>query len=382
MAQTTLMTRKMSNTPQIIIGTNHHNTLGIVKCLGMVGIPVILIIKGEKGFVEKSKYVTECFHIEKVEDCLETLEIIANGMSERLIVLSTSDLFTHILDLNYDKLSPKFQISNCKDKNGGITYFMNKDTQVDIASRIGINVPDTINYNWDSHIPTPKKYPVIIKPLKSIGGGKNIQICNSEDELKLAMSHFDKNYPVQIQEFVKKEYEIVLLGCAANNNIVIPGFIRKHRDDKGGTTFSTVYSVEKLQSEIIEKAKCFIEEIGYTGLFGIEFIYSENEFYFIEANLRCDATTYSMAVAGANLPHIYSTLLNNKNYSQMINVETLNSMVEFSDIYFVLKRKISFREWCKDIKSCKVKYFYDKKDNNPFWKRLRMFVKFLLRRIL
>ena len=99
------MIRIMSNTPQIVIGTNHHNTLGIVKSLGIAGIPVILIVNGGKGFVEKSKYVTECFHIENAEDCLNVLDKIAVKNTERLIILSTSDLFTHILDLNYDKLS-------------------------------------------------------------------------------------------------------------------------------------------------------------------------------------------------------------------------------------------------------------------------------------
>ena len=375
------MIRIMSNTPQIVIGTNHHNTLGLVKSLGIAGIPVILIVNGGKGFVEKSKYVTECFHIENAEDCLNVLDKIAVKNTERLIILSTSDLFTHILDLNYDKLSKKFLISNCKNRNGGITYFMNKDTQVEIASKIGIKVPYTINYNWDLPFPIPEKFPVIIKPLKSIGGGKNICICESQKELEPALSHFDRNYPIQIQEFVKKEYEIVVLGCAVDGKVVIPGFIRKHRDDKGGTTFSTIYDADRLQTGIKEKVELFIKEIGYTGLWGVEFIYSNNEFYFIEANLRCDATTYSLTAAGANLPYIYSMLLKGKEYTSCKSIETKNSMVEFSDIFFLLKRKISFKEWRRDLKSCKIRYFYDKNDMRPFWERLRMFISFIFRKI-
>lgn len=373
--------KNMDNTPLIIIGTNHHNTLGIVKSLGIAGIPVILIIIGRNGFVEKSKYVTECFSIENAEECLDILEQISFAKTERLTILSTSDLFTHILDLNYDKLSQKFKISNCNNQVGGITYFMNKDTQVEIASKIGMKVPYTINYNWDLPFPIPEKFPVIIKPLKSIGGGKNIYICENLEELEPALSSFDKNYPVQIQEFIKKEYEIVVLGCSAEGNIVIPGFIRKHRDDKGGTTFSTIYDIKNLQTDIIDKVTSFIKEIGYTGLWGIEFICSNNEFYFIEANLRCDATTYSLAVAGANLPYIYSMLLEGKQYTRNQSIETLNSMVEFSDIFFLLKRRISFKEWRRDFKSCKVKYFYDKDDLKPFWKRLRMFTLFMLKKI-
>ena len=172
----------------------------------------------------------------------------------------------------------------------------------------------------------------------------------------------------------------MVLGCAVDGKVVIPGFIRKHRDDKGGTTFSTIYDADRLQSGIKEKVELFIKEIGYTGLWGVEFIYSNNEFYFIEANLRCDATTYSLTAAGANLPYIYSMLLEWKEYTSCKSIETMNSMVEFSDIFFLLKRKISFKEWRRDLKSCKIKYFYDKNDMKPFWKRLRMFMSFLLKR--
>lgn len=375
------MTRKMSNTPQIIIGTNHHNTLGIVKSLGIAGIPVILIVKGGKGFVEKSKYVTECFHIENAEHCLSILDRISYDHTEKLIVISTSDLFTHILDLNYDKLSQKFKIPNCYNKNGEITYFMNKDMQVEIASKIGMNVPYTITYNWESKIPKPEKFPIIIKPLKSIGGGKNICICESQEELEPALSHFDRNYPIQIQKFIKKEYEIVVLGCVVDGKVIVPGFIRKHRDEKGGTTFSTVYNTDKLQGGLIEKVTCFIKEIGYTGMWGVEFIFSNNEFYFIEANLRCDATTYSLTVAGVNLPYIYSMLLEGKEYASCKSIETMNSMVEFGDIFFLLKRKISFKEWRRDLKSCKIKYFYDKNDMRPFYAKFCNFIVYLFIKI-
>lgn len=51
----------MSTMP-IIIGGNHHNTLGVIRSLGYKGFnSLVILVTGEKTpYVSYSKYITKC----------------------------------------------------------------------------------------------------------------------------------------------------------------------------------------------------------------------------------------------------------------------------------------------------------------------------------
>ena len=142
---------------------------------------------------------------------------------------------------------------------------------------------------------------------------------------------------IQIQQYIKRDKEIVIDGVALpDGNIIIPGYVYKHRDYLGGTTFSTTYPVSALPEEIVCKIKQLVKNIGYEGLFGVELIINKGEYYFEEINLRNDATTYALAVAGVNLPYIYALAKQGFDYQKEANkpIRTINSIVEFRDLPF------------------------------------------------
>ena len=56
----------------IVLGSNHHNTLGLVRSLGEAGHKVYLIlIQSKCNYVNKSKYVSRCFLIDNLEEVCE-----------------------------------------------------------------------------------------------------------------------------------------------------------------------------------------------------------------------------------------------------------------------------------------------------------------------
>ena len=59
----------------IIIGGNHHNTLGVIRALGYKGInsTVVLVTGEKKPYVSYSKYITKCVLLNSTKEIVPFL---------------------------------------------------------------------------------------------------------------------------------------------------------------------------------------------------------------------------------------------------------------------------------------------------------------------
>lgn len=348
----------------IVIGVTHHNTLGMIRCLGTAGYNINLILIGEyKSYLAKSKYVKSVFVLKELHELANLLDVISANEVEKPIVISCCDIVASYLDVRYIELKNKYIFFNAGEANR-ITSYMNKQIQIDLAHKVGLDVPQSFIYSgYISNI----TYPCILKPAQSICGGKQVVRCNNKEDIIKGISLFDESTSVMVQQYIEREYEIVLLGVSVKGKVTIPGYIIKHRDFDGGTLYSTVKSIDSLPNNIIQGCKDLICKIKYEGLFGIEFIYSDGHYYFIETNLRNDATTYALAMAGANLPELY-ILAQNKNFQLPTSheIKEIRSIVEFNDYKHRKKFGISIIRWLKEYLSAQCKYYFDWRDPIPF----------------
>lgn len=372
----------MNNTKVIIIGVSHHNTYGMLKCFGEYGVMPILILYGcDKSYILHSKYISESFVVKDECAAINLLSDKADKWKGCLIV-SCTDAIASAIDMKYDELKNHYYVFNC-GKAGRLTYFMNKLIQTDCAKKIGFDVPESVEGTiievGECNVP----YPRIIKPVESIHGGKKISICHNEDDFKQSISLFGHKDKVIVQQFVEKDYEIVIVGASLHGEVCIPGYVHKHRDEKGGTTFSTIKSSDKLPQRMLTTCMKLVKEMNYQGLFGIELIKHEEKYFFIEINLRNDATTYGLAKAGANLPlALYDSIAKGSQlYSGNIEKE-IQSMVEFPDFIHVLRRTVSLITWYKQLKNAGCRYFYSKEDKRPYHVYKNGFIRFLVKRAI
>ena len=126
-----------------------------------------------------------------------------------------------------------------------------------------------------------------------------------------------------------------------------------------------------------------IKEIGYQGLWGIECIKQGDDYFFLELNMRNDATTYSMKTAGVNLPYLYFKLVDSPEVELEIkSVRLINSIVEFNDFNFVLKGKVGLIKWYREYKGAECKYFHSVEDPKPYRLERCEYIRFLRKRIL
>ena len=109
----------MERCQTIVIGGNHHNTLGVIRSLGLADttdIKLILVGKDD-DFVSRSKYVKKknIIKIESDESLPATLLKIGKESSTKPVVICSSDTSISIIDQNFDELSKYLVLPNAKN---------------------------------------------------------------------------------------------------------------------------------------------------------------------------------------------------------------------------------------------------------------------------
>lgn len=349
----------------VIIGGTHPNTLSMVRSMGMQGIGVDVILCEE---ADKDSYVLASRYIQRSHIAYNTKEavgLLKKEYADAIIIICSDDVAALL--------------------NEKTAFYMDKQRQIKIAREAGMSVPRSRVVCVGTDSTGFDTFPCIVKPLASIHGGKRVDVCENPAELSQALDNYEKDDKVQVQQFITRDFEIVIDGVSlADGEIVIPGFVRKHRDVKGGTAYATTYPINKLPQGLIMQVKQMVKAIGYEGLFGVEFIVSNNSYYFIEINLRNDATTYALAVAGVNLPYIYCLSKSGQDYADLAKreVRTINVMMEIRDVAFALKGKVPLWRWLKELKGCECLYYYNKDDIAPYKKARNQYIASIFGKIL
>lgn len=353
----------------IVIGGNHHNTLGVIRALGYKGIPshVIVVSNNPKPYVCYSKYVMHYYVLTSEKEIVKLLLTIKSNFTSKPVVFSCADFVTAELNSHKSQLTNFYHLPVCE---GNILHVMDKDTMARIANGCGITIPKTFTLNALTFDGT-KKY--ILKPKRSIEGGKSdISIVSNREELEAYQlsSHCD----LQVQQFVEKELEFQLIGCSLNGGekIIIPGAsVIIRQPENTNTGFLKYISIDKIRFNKIKECHQFLQSIGYSGLFSMEFVRGKDgKDYFLEINLRNDGNAICVTAAGVNLPYIwYSYCIGTKAWQQEATriVHEVYVMPEFDDFVNVLKHRISFHHWWKDVHRTDCFMEYDKQDTKPFY---------------
>ncbi len=361
----------------IVIGGNHHNTLGLIRGLGRKGVMSSLILQSSSNnnYVLKSKYITDFLLVKSDEDIINALR--NKRKKEKQVIICTSDGSASVIDRNRNELKDFYYLPGCEEQNR-LTTLMNKETMSKLAEECGLRIPKSIMV---SRIETNLKdipYPCITKPILSIEGSKaDIVICQNEDELRdyLNQSH-TANF--QIQEYILKTMEYQLIGVV-KDDCLIPGRSRIITQPQYTNTGFLRY--EKLDgNEPMKQSLEFLKRTGYSGLFSMEFIRdAEGNDYFMEINFRNDGNSICVTDAGVNLPYIWYKLCTDSEYSLSSVDSTIHEifvMPEFNEIDYWCAGQISFNRMVREFKQSDTYMEYAIDDPHPtggmrgFWFKL------------
>lgn len=370
--------------PIIIIGANHHNTLGVVRAFGEVGMSNylrLIIVSEGSDFISKSRYIRRNNYrkIDSESEILNALDSF-NLFDSKPVIISCSDKVSSFLSLHHNLLSERYIIPNANDLEGEMHRLMDKTTQLEYARSVGIKVPysqellreEVDSIKWDV-------YPCIVKPLESILGEKpDIKICSNRKELYENVSKSScKKF--QIQQYVSKSVEYQLIGCSWGGEVIIPGATRLIRQPNNTNTGYLIYN-DKFDFDMT-KAVALVNSLGYNGLFSLEFLRgNDGNDYFMEINMRNDGNAYCVTCSGVNLPLIwYKKSLNIPIDESELHVKrTVHFMPELYDVRNI--RRIGVYKWLKEFVTAESHACFNIFDPIPFVCQLSNMIKDKIRR--
>lgn len=356
----------------IVVGSEHHNTLGVLRSFGEIGIrPDLIITKEPKPFVIHCRYINTVYRISCETEIVEILLTHFGGETLPPIVVCCNDKSSAIIDENYDKLSDLFILPNARGLQGEIKRLMSKTVQYQLAKQVGIIAPKTWTIKGNQPIPQDIVYPCIVKTDASVDGSKSdIKVCHTFEELR---DNTSREVEYLVQEYIDKDYELNVVACSCHKgqDVVVPGVIHKIREypiRKGSSSFSVLEPCSSYPNLPVDKIKQILALIEYDGLFSIEFVCKGDKCYFLEINLRNDGNGYVPTSAGVNLPYIWSY---SRVYSKIPTYKSQTPhyfMADMRDIFHVIKnRTLTFREWYKDLKRTNCFLLYNRRDKKPFY---------------
>ena len=355
----------------VLITEDHYNALGVLRSLGENEISSIVIITNKKNtFIEHSKYITQCYKVERAEDdIIDMLKKIISD-DDTYIIYPLSDFAAMIVDkYNY--------IFSCNiiapHMYGNMKKYLNKEFVKKEAEKNGIYVTEgkIINNNkirdceWDI-------FPAILKPVLSIEGVKQdiIRVDNIEQMKNQLLILKKKGYErVLVERFVTgvDEHMIEVMGyCSKGNEPVICGIIEKIREyplQNGSTSYAKVVQYhDGIDKDCIIK---FLKSTNFCGLFDIEFKYANGKVYFIECNFRNGAPSYALTIYGKNIPLLWlEESIGNNGIHNIQKYETMYFMSEQNDVINMLKGYVSPIKWLIEYITAK-KIFFSIKDFKP-----------------
>lgn len=331
----------------------------------------VLINNKKRNCASLSKYFKQHKIATTVDEGIKFLLTSFCKESDKPILLTTSDLLAEAIDRNKKDLSTYFFLS-CVSNEFDMEKLLDKNLMTNMAKECGIDVPHSVKIT-KKDFSTDVLYPCIVKPNKNRQGHtkefKSL-VCKCEDELLYAMDLAKEDSEFILQQYVKKEYEVLLYGCRLKNGeVFFPGCFLKDRWLNGGD--ATHGKIQREMPSFLETKPIatYLEKIGFYGLFSVEYGIENDKAYFYEFNLRNDGTSHYFYHAGVNLPYMYvldvlGEKFNKDDFKVKKDVFFIDEIGDKNNIDGV---GLSTEQWRIDFRNSKAFKILDKEDKMPYY---------------
>lgn len=361
----------------IVLGGEHYNPLGIVRSLGEKNLkPIGVVVRNKKHKVTSaSKYLSKLFFVENLNEGLDLILQTYGKDEKKSIIYTSDDIGAELLDSKYDEISKygKFIFFNAGSGNN-IKKFMNKKNILEIAERNELNVlkAATIKKGELNH---GLKYPILTKVvMPNKDGWKNDSIvCNTEQDLIEAYKVIQSE-DLLVQEYLHKKNEYCIEGFSINHGSKIFLTIASSYNYLLPNSYSFDMTVQNFsRMEILPKLESVFKEIGYEGIFEIEFLVDKDDnLYFSEINFRNSTWSYASTKAGMNMPFLWAEGMIDgeipSDWKKQLP-ENFRAIVEYADFkHRVLGHKENIFKWFHKLMKADCLYYYSKEDKKPFFK--------------
>lgn len=294
--------------------------------------------------IYNEKIWTEEGFLEAIEDFRE------QHPGKKILLISSNETYAAFISKNKDKINEQF-VHNYPNIDI-INSLIMKEAFYKTYENSVLDFPKTIYYNCSEkpEITYDFTYPVIIKPSNvieynhiSFEGKNKIYKVNSEEELVEIVNKIANNGYTDtliLQEFIPGDDSYLfdsVVYCGKDKKVKLISFaqigLQEHSKTMVGNAAVLINGFNQYgdYSEMVEKIKAFMEDIGYQGFaeFDMKYDYRDNKYKVLEINARQGRSSYYISPLGYNLVKILvDDLINNQNMSfRVIDDEVLLSFV-------------------------------------------------------
>ena len=371
----------------VIIGYGFSVRLCLARILGELGYEVSLIILERvksKPIDCYSKYVKNYYYIQGDDEDVLMKVLLERCRDDRqkVILIPINDFSASVLDKNLNQLEQHFVFQNIRHQQGAVVQWMNKEKQKHLARQIGMDVANSVNIeiaNGSYSVPADISYPCFTKTREFIVGYKfTLHRCDTERELRAVLDdlagRFD-NLTLMIEDYkdIDKEYSVV--GYSDGKNVVIPAVIEiltmAKGSNRGIALRGKIMPCTGFENLILSFQQ-IVREVGFAGMFDIDFYLCEGKMYFGELNLRIGGSGFAIIYQGVNLPEMHVRSLLGESIEGMKKeiTDTFTYSNERIAIENWFEGHLSNREYFSLVNSGDINAIRRKNDNYPeliFW---------------
>jgi predicted ATP-grasp superfamily ATP-dependent carboligase len=368
-----------------VLGRYLTTGLGVIRCLGRQGVPVVWLDSNPNqiGFLSKYCIGIVCPNPKNNEGkYVDFLMFVGENLNNKGILFPTEDVELLAVLKNKSKLEKYYQIPMADLEIS--EKLLNKYIFYKTLEKQGTPLPKTYFPRDVSELHSISKkitYPCIVKPSFSDRfmldfKTKVFRAESSRQLVYLYNKAISKNHDVFVQEIVPGNARNMYgLNAYYDRNSTPNGVFMYRRIREWPHDFGNGCAIENIVvPELKEIIDPFIKKINYHGIIDAEFKKDprDNKFKLIEINARCWMQIGLPSRCGVNIPYIaymdainddvIKVISNNKHTKWFFISEDIQSSLKS-----MLKGDFSFREWIGSFRGEKEYAIFATDDPLPFF---------------
>jgi D-aspartate ligase len=372
------------STPVLVLGANYHGSLGIIRSLGELGIPVYGTYSDERGPATYSKYCRKAFqwrYRPGSDDCVHQLIKIGDEIGRPCVLIPTWDETAIFVAEHYAEISRRFiypqQASELANK------LVSKKDMYLLAKQFGIPTAETTLPKCLTDIEkfaNSAKFPVLLKGsdgnrLKRHANRKMAIVHTPEELVQLYVEMEDPETPnLMLQEYIPapKGSDWMWNGYFNEDSECLVGFTGQKLRQTPVYTGMASLGICRTNSIVMKRTIDWMKQLGYRGVLDIGYRYDhrDGEYKVLDVNPRIGAT-FRLFV-GHNTLDVARALyldMTGQAVPAAVSREGRKWLVELdfkSCIDYHRDGTLTFREWRESLRGIEEFGYFRSDDLRPF----------------
>lgn len=378
--------------PLAVVAGTSINALGVVRSLGIQGIPAVWLTSNPHSFVNASRYAS----------CLVTCEdVFYDGFVPALLKLAPSFSTPPVLFLTHD-----FQVKKASEAKDALSEHYRFDLPAREVVDSMLSKSGFARLALESSLPVPGTHLVhnpqeladvmqrcasegtwVVKPFEKSDAfeerfGKATKIASADEWQRFASLYGNLDVPILIQSWVvgpdsSIAFCLVVFDSGGRCLASFEGKkIRQYKPEIGNTASAERFPSEEIARDTVR----FFERFGFVGMGSLEFKYNDasQRFEAIEPTIgRTNLQSEVAVINGCNLPAIYYYGLtgDTENLQKSVKAASASSSdrvwmrfgADFkASWYFIRRGQLTLAEWIRPFGKSVYYSVFRFRDPYPF----------------